>query len=64
MGRIKKTGLNTDSSIQDAQKRMKTRKKQLEEAAGYTSKNETDLLNAELEKDPTESEAVRKIFED
>jgi len=64
MSRIKKTGLDTDFSITDAVKRARVRKSQLEEAAGYTAPNETDLLNDELEQDPNESENIRRIFED
>ena len=58
----KQGGLDTDFTITDAAKRMKTRKAQLEEASGYSSPNETDLLNEELEQQ-NEPESVRNIFE-
>ena len=57
-----KTGLNTDFSITDAQKRAETRRSQLE-AAGNITSNPVDDLNDELDR-AGESETVRKIFED
>ena len=59
---IKKTGLNVDSSIQEAAKRAKTRRSQLEEAGGMVH-NEADDLNNELDR-MGEDENIRKIFED
>ena len=53
----------TDFTITDAVKRMKTRKDQLEEASGYSSPNETDMVNEELERG-NESDYVREIFDE
>ena len=59
----KQGGLDTDFSITDAVKRIKTRKRQLEEAAGFVAPNETDMLNEELEQQ-NEPESIRRIFEE
>ena len=60
-----KTGLNTDSSIVDAMKRAKERKRQLEEAGGLTS-NPTDDLSDELDRNPNPDyqRLDDEIFED
>jgi predicted nucleic acid-binding Zn-ribbon protein len=60
--RIKKTGLGVDSSIKDAEKRAKTRRKQLEAAGGMTH-NRIDDLNDELDKEGM-SDYEKEVFED
>jgi hypothetical protein len=57
---MKKTGLNTDSSIVDAQKRARQRRKQLEAASGITS-NPIDDLNDELEQEGM-SDYEKEVF--
>ena len=60
-----KTGLNTDSSIGDAVKRARERRKQLEEAGGVEY-NKTDDLSNELDRnpDPDYQRLDDEIFED
>ena len=60
---IKKAGGSQDSNIVDAEKRMKVKKAQLKDTSGYTSPNEADLLNEQLEQQG-ESETIRNIFGD
>jgi len=57
-----KSGLNTDSSIQDAMKRARVRRQQLNDAAGITS-NDYDDLSRELETEGM-SDYERDVFED